>query len=231
MLISGDTDSTLPPEHPWSPGDGDAEPSPAADLGLVARLREHHVAALRRQKYLKPSALMRSIRAFDEATYRHCVRVSRIALAVGRRLELAPADLRALERAALVHDAGKLCMPDAILNKPGALDGEEWAVIREHTVAGESIGLEATGDQTIARLIRSHHERLDGTGYPDRLTDADIPLTVRALQVADIYDALTSERPYKRAFRPARAIAMLESEAQRGWRDPQVVAALVASVR
>lgn len=232
MFMSDDTDQTLPPDHPWSPyADEPARGrATSADPGFVARLREQHVAALKRQKYLKPSALMRSIKAFDDATYRHCVRVSRLAVGIGERLGLGAVDIRALERAALVHDAGKLCVPDTILNKPGALDGDEWEIIKQHTLAGESIGFEATGDADLARLIRSHHERLDGTGYPDRLTDADIPLTVRALQVADIFDALTSDRAYKPAYPAARAVTMLEREVERGWRDPAVVAALVATL-
>ncbi len=209
-------ETTLPPRG--------AAPWPT--VTAVTRRLDHHVGGLRRQRYRRPSLLMSWLQSFDDVTFAHCVRVAELSFRLGETLELERAALRRVERAALIHDAGKLCVPLEVLNKDAALSPDEWVVMCEHPAAGATICFEATCDRELAALVRQHHERLDGSGYPDRLRAADISLSVRILQLADIYDALTSERPYKAAYTSARARAIIDDEVARGWRDADVAAAL-----
>ncbi len=181
---------------------------------------------LREVRYRKATHLMRRIEAFDSGTFAHCVRVSELAFRLGETLGLPRREVRLLERAALFHDAGKLCVPRKVLDKDGRLNGREWRIIREHASAGESICLEATRDTEIAALVRQHHERLDGSGYPDRLHAARISMPVRTLQMADIFDALTSARAYKPAYSVRQALDIIDGEVAAGWRDRRVAEAL-----
>jgi two-component system cell cycle response regulator len=127
--------------------------------------------------------------------------VAKLAVAVGRRLDLPETELRALARAAELHDIGKMALPDAILEKPGPLTEEEWEFVRQHTILGERILSAAPSLATVAAVIRSSHERWDGAGYPDGLAGEAIPLAARIVFVCDAYDAITAERPYS----PARS--------------------------
>jgi putative two-component system response regulator len=131
--------------------------------------------------------------------------------------------LLALHRGAFLHDIGKVGVPDSILFKPGRLSPQEWEVMRQHPIKGEAICRPVKSLAPVLPIIRSHHERWNGTGYPDGLAGENIPLLARILQIADIYDALTSPRPYKRAVPGPRALEILEQEAQRGWREPRLV--------
>ena len=142
---------------------------------------------------------------------------------LGRALGLPECDIRSLHRGGYLHDIGKIGVPDAILFKPGSLTEDEWAVMRTHTVIGEGICRPMKSLSGVLPIIRNHHEKWDGTGYPDGLKGEDIPLLARILQIADIYDALTSQRPYKRAFPHDEAIQVMVDEARRGWRDPRLV--------
>jgi HD-GYP domain-containing protein (c-di-GMP phosphodiesterase class II) len=155
----------------------------------------------------------------------HANAVKGLALSLGKELGLPPGELAALGRASELHDIGKIAIPDAILNKPGPLDEEEWEFIRQHTVLGERIVSAASSLAPVGGLIRSSHERWDGTGYPDRLAGEDIPLSSRIIFVCDAYDAITSERAYAPARMPVAALEELRRAAGTQF-DPAVVAAL-----
>ena len=142
---------------------------------------------------------------------------------LGAALGLPHAELLALHRGGYLHDIGKISVPDAILFKPGPLTEDEWAVMRLHTVKGVEICSPARTLAAVLPIVRSHHERWDGGGYPDGLRGEEIPLLARILQVTDIFDALTSARPYKPALPVSDALRTLEVEARKGWRDPALV--------
>jgi putative two-component system response regulator len=119
-----------------------------------------------------------------------------------------------------LHDIGKISVPDAILFKPGKLTPAEWDVMRKHTIQGEAMCRHMKSLAPVLPIIRNHHERWDGTGYPDGLKGEEIPLLARILQVVDIYDALTTARPYKPALPPQEAVIVMRQEVACGWRDP-----------
>jgi HD-GYP domain-containing protein (c-di-GMP phosphodiesterase class II) len=141
--------------------------------------------------------LVDAIEAKDRATLGHVSRVSSYALSIGKQLNLSPQDLRALVLAAQMHDVGKIGVPDSILAKPGRLDEEEWAEVRKHAPRGDEIARRVDALRPLAPVIRAHHERLDGSGYPDRLRGDAIPVLARIIAVADTFDAMTSARPYR----------------------------------
>jgi putative two-component system response regulator len=168
-------------------------------------------------------ALAQSVEQRDANTGEHCKRLAHYSMMLGRALGLPECDIRSLHRGGYLHDIGKICVPDAILFKPGSLTEDEWGVMRTHTVIGENICRPMKSLSGVLPIIRNHHEKWDGTGYPDGLKGEDIPLLARILQIADIYDALISQRPYKRAFTHDETIQMMLEEARRGWRDPRLV--------
>ena len=129
---------------------------------------------------------------------------------IARSLDLAPELVAKIQLAGLLHDIGKIGVPQEVLMKPGALADEEWEIIREHPVVGERITRESPFFAEIADIIRHHHERHDGTGYPDGLVGGDIPVAAAIIGLADAYNAMTSPRPYRDALPPARAIAELD---------------------
>jgi putative two-component system response regulator len=133
------------------------------------------------------------------------------------------ANLLVLYRGGYLHDIGKIGIPDSILFKPGKLNPDEWHTMQSHTIRGAEICQHMKSLQTVLPLIRHHHERWDGSGYPDGLQKQQIPLLARVLQIADIYDALISPRPYKDAYSPDEAIRTIREETDRGWRDPDLV--------
>ena len=165
-------------------------------------------------------ALAQAVEHRDSTTGGHCDRLGLLSLALGLALELPAEDLEALYRGGYLHDIGKVGMPDRILFKPGPLTEQEWETMRTHPVKGEEICRPMRSLERVLPIIRNHHERWDGTGYPDKLKGEDIPLLARVLQMADIYDALTSERPYKKALSPDEALEIMQQETDRGWRDP-----------
>ena len=138
-------------------------------------------------------------------------------------MRLEHTSLLALYRGGYLHDVGKLGIPDLILFKSGTLTAQEWAIMRTHTTRGEEICRHLKSLRPVLPIIRHHHERFDGSGYPDGLRGEEIPLLARVMQIADIYDALTSSRTYKRAYSPAEALETIREETDRGWRDPQIV--------
>lgn len=148
--------------------------------------------------------------ARDGLTQQHAQRVQRSALALARDAGITdgPA-LEALEIAALLHDIGKLGIPDFMLQKPGPLTPDEYGQVKEHASIGADILTAAAFPDPIALIVRHHHENWDGTGYPDRLRGSAIPLGARVLAIADCYDALTSDRPYRRALSHGSAVGMI----------------------
>jgi diguanylate cyclase (GGDEF)-like protein len=150
--------------------------------------------------------------------------IGQLALAVGRALHMGPEGLDEVARAAELHDVGKIAVPDAILDKPGALDPVEWSFMRRHPLIGERILLAAPALRPVARLVRSSHERWDGGGYPDGLSGSEIPLGARVVAVCDAFDAMTTERPYRTPVSDADAIMELRRCAGTQF-DPMVVAA------
>jgi putative nucleotidyltransferase with HDIG domain len=162
----------------------------------------------------------------DASTEEHTRRVALLAARIGEELKL-PASLRRdLAVGGLLHDVGKLSVPLEILQKPGPLDDGEFAEIRKHPEAGRKLLDELGGfPETVRRLVSDHHERLDGTGYPTGLRDDELPIETRILAVCDVYDALVSDRVYRAAWTPERALALLQEESGTGY-DPAVVAAL-----
>ena len=168
-------------------------------------------------------ALGQAVEQRDRQTAGHCERLAFMGVALGMAARLDRTSLLALYRGGYLHDVGKVGLPDSILFKPGKLTASEWVTMRSHTVRGEEICRHLKSLGPALPIIRHHHERWDGSGYPDGLRGKQIPLTARLLQVADIYDALISPRPYKPAFSPSKALGILRAETSRGWRDPQVV--------
>lgn len=168
-------------------------------------------------------ALAQAVEHRDKYTGMHCERLAAYSMALARAMGLSKADQLALFRGGYLHDIGKVSIPDKILFKRGLLTDQEWEVMRQHTVRGEEICRPMKSLAPVLPIIRGHHERWDGTGYPDGLRGQEIPLLARVMQVADIYDALTTSRPYKPAFTHDQAIAMMLEEARRGWRDPELV--------
>jgi putative two-component system response regulator len=168
-------------------------------------------------------SLALSIEARDPTTHGHCGRLSEISALLGSRLGLESEQVTALRRAGVVHDIGKVAIPDSILLKEGPLTAEEEALLREHPVVGERICAPLKSFRLVLPIIRHHHEKQDGTGYPDGLTGEEIPLTARILQIVDVYDALTTDRPYRTALHSAEAVDYLEDEAGRGWWDVKLL--------
>jgi putative two-component system response regulator len=169
-------------------------------------------------------ALARAVEQRDKHIGDHCQRLATYSVALGMALGLSRPELVALYRGGFLHDIGKIAVPDSILFKQGKLDEAEWEIMRSHTVRGEEICRPMKSLGLVLPIIRNHHERWNGTGYPDRLSGEQIPLLARILQIADVYDALTSERPYKSAYTHDSAVAILKDESNRGWRDPALVA-------
>lgn len=164
-----------------------------------------------------------SIEARDPYTHGHCARLAEFSARLGERIGLPDDDITALRRAGIVHDVGKVLVPDAILLKPGPLTAAERSVMKQHPVAGEHICSPLKSFRSVLGIIRHHHERWDGSGYPDGLRGETIPLTARVLQIADVYDALTTQRPYRAALPPQEAWKILEEEVNRGWWDGRLV--------
>ena len=166
--------------------------------------------------------LARSIEGKDPYTHGHCERLSEGSTRLGAHLGLAEDEVTALRRAGVVHDIGKVAVPDAILLKPGKLTEDEWKLMREHSVVGERICAPLKSFRLVLPIIRHHHEKLDGSGYPDGLRGDAIPMTARILQIVDVYDALTTARPYKRAFSGADAFQTMREEVDKGWWDRHI---------
>lgn len=164
-----------------------------------------------------------TIEARDPCTQGHCQRLAHYAAALGARLRLDDDQLVALQRGAFLHDVGKVGIPDAVLLKPARLTPSERELMQQHTTIGDMLCGELRALADVRPIVRHHHERPDGTGYPDHLAGNAIPLLARVLSVVDVYDALTTERPYKAAVSRDHAIRELREEAARGWKFEALV--------
>jgi putative nucleotidyltransferase with HDIG domain len=172
-------------------------------------------------------ALTTSLRDLDPSTGAHSKRVAALAVRLADQMSLGPDAVRRLAVAGLVHDIGKLQLPGEILNKPGRLSDEEFAVIKQHPGLGASLLSHLGGFAEEVPIVEAHHERWDGGGYPHGLQGEQIPLEARILSVCDVYDALTSNRPYRTAWEHDGAVALLRQDSGTAF-DPVCVHALVA---
>ncbi|TME56309.1 MAG: HD-GYP domain-containing protein [Chloroflexi bacterium] len=172
------------------------------------------------------AALAAAVEAKDENTRGHNTRVAELAVRIGRAMELPTDQLRTLARAGLLHDVGKIGIPDAILSKPGSLDPQEWTVIKRHPELGREILLRVPSLHREADIVIAHHERIDGSGYPRGLRGEQIPIEARILAVADTYDVLISDRPYRKAFDFEHAARILREESGTHLWEPAVRALL-----
>jgi putative nucleotidyltransferase with HDIG domain len=159
----------------------------------------------------------------------HTAAVGHLALKMAAALNLEAAECRRIELGALLHDVGKLSIPDRVMNKPGPLNEMEWAAMRRHTAAGVSLLMQILDLPNVLEVVRSHHERWDGQGYPDGLEGEQIPLAARIVAVADAFHAMTEPRPYREPREPAAALAEVVSQSGRQF-DPACVRALQAVV-
>jgi len=176
-------------------------------------------------------SVARTIEARDESTGEHCDRLARLAVRLGRHLGVGDDGLENLRRAGYLHDIGKIGIPDAVLLKPGPLTEEEWRIMHRHVEIGMEICSPLRTLRPLLPIIRHHHERRDGSGYPDGLSGEEIPYLARVFQVVDIFDALTNERCYRPALPVERALEVLRMETfEKGWWDPRVVESFTALV-
>jgi putative two-component system response regulator len=166
----------------------------------------------------------------DKYTGTHCKRLAEYATRVGRTLGLGEEDLRILRLGGVLHDLGKIAISDNILNKPGGLSSEEWRDMRRHPVVGAELCRSMRTLDKVLPLIRHHHEKLDGSGYPDGLSGKEIPVLVRIISVADVYDALATKRSYKNSLPREKCFEILREEATKGWWDRDIVETLVQTV-
>jgi putative two-component system response regulator len=172
-------------------------------------------------------SLALTIEARDRCTEGHCQRLARYSTTLGLALGLGEDDVSALERGGFLHDIGKVGIPDAVLLKPGRLTADEYAQMKQHTIIGDRLCGELRSLRGVRPIVRHHHERLDGSGYPDGLKGDAIPLLAQVTAIADVFDALTTLRPYKAAVSAEEAFAELVREAERGWHQRGLVDAFV----
>jgi putative two-component system response regulator len=169
------------------------------------------------------------IEARDGMTEGHCHRMANYATAVGRALGLAAADLQALHRGGFLHDIGMLAIPPSVLLKAGPLDPDEFERIKSHTIIGDDLCRNLRSLQAVRPIVRHHHERRDGTGYPDGLCGDDIPLLAQIISVVDVFDAITTTRPYHQAVSAEVAFEELRKEVRNGRLRKELVEAFIAS--
>jgi putative nucleotidyltransferase with HDIG domain len=166
-------------------------------------------------------SLATAIEAKDSYTYGHSRRVARISAAICKELGMAKKETKLVELAAYLHDIGKIGTPESILNKPGALLADEFEKIKEHPAMGAAILSNIDEFSEIVKWIRHHHEWYDGKGYPDRISADDIPIEARIMKIADAYDAITSDRPYRKGMPTADAMKIMEESTRRQF-DPEI---------
>jgi putative two-component system response regulator len=212
----------------WEYGADDFLPKPFHVVEVTLRcrslLRIRRLIGERDSAEAVVFALARTVEAKSPYTHGHSERVLRYALSLADALKVSSRDRKVLEKGALLHDIGKISVPDAILDKPDKLTREEFEIVKGHAVQGARIVEGLLSLKDAVPLIRWHHERLDGQGYPDGLRGEQIPQIVRILSIADIYDSLASDRPYRPSIPHARCLEMLRDNALGGGLDPELVA-------
>ncbi len=167
-------------------------------------------------------ALAKMVEARDPTTGEHCNRLVKTSLLLGEVVGLEPDELIALQKGAVLHDIGKVGIPDTVLLKPGPLNQREWRIMRRHVEIGSDLCIQLNSIRDAVPLIRHHHERWDGSGYPDGLQGEAIPRVARVFQYADIYDALRYERIYRSSLSVQQIIEIFRQELKKGWRDPVI---------
>lgn len=216
-------------------GGDDFLTKPFDRLELTARVK-----SLVRQKRLNEDldhaeqvlfSIARSIESRDPNTGDHCERLVAMGKAFGEFLNLSRTEIRDLMWGGYLHDIGKVGIPDAVLLKKGQFTPTEFEVMKQHVLIGEKICQPLRTMRGVLPIIRHHHERWDGSGYPDRLAGDEIPFLAQVFQIIDIYDALTSERPYKVAFTPEKALEIIAAETAKGWRNPELVEQFTQFIR
>src|SRR5215831_1671201 len=175
-------------------------------------------------------SLALTIEARDASTDGHCQRLAAYACALGTRLGLSDCELITLRRGGFLHDIGKVGIPDAILLKRGPLSPDEYKLMQSHTLIGDRLCGELRSLRAVRSIVRSHHERLDGSGYPDALEGDAIPLLAQIIGIVDVYDAMTTDRPYRQSTTPWAACEELLREAKRGRHRRDLVDAFVSLV-
>jgi putative two-component system response regulator len=202
--------------------------------GVELRARVHSLVRLKRFTDDLDSAesvilcLGVTVEARDGCTSGHCERMAAYSAAFGVHLGLPEEEIAALHRGGYLHDVGKIGVPDAVLLKPGRLTDDEFAVMKRHTVIGESVCGNIRSLRLVKPIVRHHHERLDGSGYPDGLRGDAVPRLAQITGIIDVYDALTTDRPYRQRLSTEVAFAELRREAQAGWRSTRLVESFVA---
>ncbi len=176
-------------------------------------------------------SIAKAIESRDPNTGDHCERLVKLGQEFGEYLHLSRIQIRDLSWGGYLHDIGKVGIPDAILLKQGKLTDAEWEIMRGHVLIGEAICKPLRSMRGVIPIIRHHHERWDGMGYPDQLQGNEIPYLAQIFQIIDIYDALTSERPYKQAFKPTEALEIMAAETAKGWRNPELMAKFTEFIR
>lgn len=198
---------------------------------LANKLRELEIKHFKLQKVTASlddsnsiiMTIANAIEAKDIITKGHVHRVAYWAGKIGERLALSDEEMELLRQGSILHDIGKIGIPDSILNKPGALTNEEFEIMKTHTIIGEKIIKSLKSFENVKPIIRHHHEKLDGSGYPDNLTGDKIDTLTRIVAVVDIYDALISDRPYRKAMSQQQAFLILEDDARKGLLDSEIV--------
>jgi putative two-component system response regulator len=176
-------------------------------------------------------ALALTIEARDPSTNGHCERLAHYAVSLGRTLGLGGDDLAALHRGGYLHDVGKVGIPDSVLLKRGPLTPEEFDLMRRHTEIGDALCAPLQSLRHVRPIIRHHHERLDGSGYPGKLRGDDIPVLAQIVAIVDVYDALTTDRPYRAALPHAAAVRELEVGVRAGQYNARFVEAFLDITR
>jgi putative two-component system response regulator len=176
------------------------------------------------------TSLALTVEARDQYTDGHCQRLAEYAVLLGETIGVGPDDLAALRWGGFLHDVGKIGIPDNVLLKPGRLDAGERAMIEQHTIIGERLCGNLRSLRPVRPIVRHHHERLDGSGYPDALHGRNVPLLAQIVGVVDAYDAMTTTRPYRAALPQDRAREELTSDARHGLFDPELVTQFIEQV-
>lgn len=200
-----------------------------ARVGSLARLKRYTDDLDSAASIIMTLAVM--IEARDGYLEGHCHRMANYATALGRALGLGAADLQALHRGGFLNDVGMLVIPLAVLQRQGPLSPEELALVRSHTVKGDELCRNLRSLQAVRPIVRHHHERLDGSGYPDGLRGDEVPLLAQIVGVVDVYDAVTTPRAYQQTVSPESALQLLRDQARRGWRQREIVEAFAGIIQ
>lgn len=194
-----------------------------ARVGSLARLKRYTDDLDSATSIITTLATM--IEARDGYTEGHCHRMANYATAVGRALGLGALDLQALHRGGFIHDIGMLAIPPAVVLRAGPLEPDEFERVKSHTVVGDELCRGLRSLQAVRPIVRHHHERLDGSGYPDGLQGAQVPRLAQIIGIVDVYDAVTQRRPYQRTRSSSEGVQLLRAHVDCGWRDRTMVEA------